>query len=182
MLHELAAAKLAWPQIHVFQVDERIVAMDDERRNMQAIIATLAALPIPAENLHAMPVDRGTPEVGAAQYFDDLCAVAGVPPCLDLVHLGLGGDGHTASLFPGDPAAASDHDVAVSGRYQGLRRMTLTLAMLNRARKRIWLITGSGKREILRRFLDADPELIASHVRRDESLVVLDREAAGETA
>jgi 6-phosphogluconolactonase len=182
MLRELARAELPWSEILLFQVDERIVAMNDERRNLKQLLATFSASLLPQKNIHSMPVDRGPDENSAEQYFDDLCSAIGTPPQLDVVHLGLGNDGHTASLFAGDPAAASDRDVAISGIYQGLRRMTLTLRMLDRARQRIWLVTGSDKREIVSRFLDADAELVANHVRREDSIVVLDRAAAGEHA
>jgi 6-phosphogluconolactonase len=182
MLLELAATELAWPQIHLFQVDERIVAIDDARRNLQTISAALGNIPIPGENLHPMPVDSGLPEENAVQYFSDLCAVAGTPPCLDVVHLGLGNDGHTASLFSGDSTLASAGDVAISRSYQDLRRMTLTFNTLNRARQRIWLVTGPGKQQIVARFLDEDSEIVATQVRRDDSIVVLDRDAAGEPA
>jgi len=180
MMRALAAARLPWPQIHIFQVDERIVGDDDERRNMNTIRAAFGQSLIPVDNVHPMPVNSSPLESGAAQYSTDLGTMAGAQPSLDVVHLGLGEDGHTASLVAGDGALASDSDVAITGLYKGVHRMTLTLQVLDRARRRIWLVTGSSKRDIVRRFLDADPELVASRVRREAAILVLDDDAAGE--
>jgi len=180
MLQKLASASLPWPQVHVFQVDERIVADDDDRRNLKAIKAALEHAPIPAENVHAMPVTGPSYAAGIAFYRDDLRALAGNPPQLDVVQLGLGEDGHTASLFTGDDALLSDDEVAVTGLYQGTHRMTLTLKVLDLARQRIWLVTGPAKQNIVRRFRAADPLLPASHVNRDTAILVLDSDAAGE--
>jgi len=179
MLQNLAAAQLPWSRIHIFQVDERIVAEDDDRRNIKAILASFERCAIPAENLHPMPVSHGLAEDGLTEYLNDLREAAGTPPCLDVVHLGLGNDGHTASLFAGDAAVVSDGEIELSEIYQGLHRMTLTLKTIDRARQRIWLVMGSSKRDIARRFLDADPKLVASQVRRKNSIIVLDYDAAG---
>lgn len=179
MLVALASAPIAWPQIHVFQVDERTVDEDDDRRNMKALRAAFERADIPPGNLHRMPVDAASPERGAARYAQDLGAAAGTPPTLDVVHLGLGADGHTASLFPGDTAVEARGAVALSGPYEGVRRMTLTLHVLNRARLRVWLVTGAPKREAVGRLLRGDPEWIASRIRRQASILVMDRIAAG---
>jgi 6-phosphogluconolactonase len=180
MLLALAASELPWADVHVFQVDERIVADDDERRNLKSIEHAFTRSGLPPGNLHAMPVGAVPVEAGAARYCRDLETVAGEPPRIDVVHLGLGADGHTASLVPGDAALDAESDIAISGLYQGTRRMTLTLPVIDRARRRVWLATGAGKRDAVRRLLASDPQLIASRVSRDAALVVLDRAAAGE--
>ena len=115
----------------------------------------------------------------AEQYAQTLREVAGSPPVLDLVHLGLGPDGHTASLVPGDPVLdVADADVAVTGPYQGRRRMTLTFPIINRSRRVFWLVTGAEKAGMLVRLRDGDRSIPASRVRRDQALVLADRAAA----
>ena len=117
----------------------------------------LSSVPLSKEQFHAMPVEAPDAETGAAQYASMLQNIAGRPPVLDLVHLGLGPDGHTASLTPGDAVLeVDDTDVAPTGVYQGRRRMTLTYPILNRARRILWLVTGSDKRDALRRLRAAD--------------------------
>jgi len=180
MMQALALAALPWPQIHLFQVDERMVGASDSRRNLTAMNRAFRQCPLPPANLHAMPVEARSSAAGAARYSADLRRLAGTPPRLDVVHLGLGEDGHTASLVPGDAAVTSQGDVTLSGDYQGVRRMTLTLPLLNAARQRVWLVTGSAKREIVRRFLDGDSSLVASQVSRQDAYLVLDTTASGE--
>jgi 6-phosphogluconolactonase len=105
--------------------------------------------------------------------------IAGSPPVLDLVHLGLGPDGHTASLVPGDAILdVTDADVALTGVYQGKRRMTLTYPIINRSRHILWLVTGSEKANMLVRLRDSDLSIPAGRVRRDHALVLADRAAA----
>ena len=119
------------------------------------------------------------PRICVEQYAATLRAVAGVPPVLDLVHLGLGPDGHTASLVPGDPALdVADADVTASGPYLGWRRMTLTFPIINRSRSILWLVTGADKAEALVRLRDGDRSIPASRVRRDGARIVADRAAA----
>jgi 6-phosphogluconolactonase len=126
-------------------------------------------------------VEAADLQSAAASYALALQQVAGSPPVLDLVHLGLGPDGHTASLVPGDPVLdVADADVAVTGVYQGRRRMTLTYPIINRSRRILWLVTGSEKAAMLVRLRDGDPSIPAGRVRRDHALVIADRAAAAQ--
>jgi 6-phosphogluconolactonase len=179
LLPELTSIALPWPHIHVFQVDERIVRADDERSNMRAIRFAFEKSDIPADHLHHMPVASASPAEGAAEYAVDLGAIAGSPPRLDVVHLGLGDDGHTASLVMGDRAVEAIGVVAVTGLYEGVQRMTLTLRVLNLARFRVWLVCGQSKRSVVKRLLAGDPEVIASRILMQDSILVLDEAASG---
>ena len=180
MLRALADEPLPWKKVHVFQVDERVAPADARDRNLAHLRASLLDhAPLSADHVHAMPVDAADRAGAAAQYARTLQDVLGSPAVLDLVHLGLGPDGHTASLVPGDPALdVADADVAMSGPYQGRRRMTLTFPLINRSRRILWLVTGGDKAETLVRLRDGDRSIPASRVRRDGAVVVADRAAA----
>ena len=182
MLRTLADAQLRWEKIHVVQVDERVAAASDPQRNLVHLRQSLLDRELlPSENVHAMPVEAADLEQAAGQYAQTLRGIAGQPPVLDLVHLGLGADGHTASLVPGDPAlAVTDADVAVTNPYQGRRRMTLTFPIINRSRQVLWLVTGREKAAALLRLRDDDPTIPASQVRKDRALVLADGAAAAE--
>ena len=130
-----------------------------------------------------MPVEALDLGAAAEQYAATLNQIAGSPAVLDLVHLGLGPDGHTASLIPGDPVLqVTDRDVAVTGVYQNRRRMTLTYPIINRARRVLWLVTGSDKSEMVRRLYEGDGSIPAGGVQRDRALLFVDRAAAGPNA
>jgi 6-phosphogluconolactonase len=127
-----------------------------------------------------MPVESPDLAAAATRYALTLRAIAGSPPVLDIVHLGLGPDGHTASLVPADPVLdVTDADVALTGVYQGRRRMTLTYPILNRSRRVMWLVSGSEKVGMLGRLRAGDESIPAGRVRRDRALVLADRAAAG---
>src|SRR5207248_3133900 len=137
--------------------------------------------PLRPEQIHAMPVEAPDQQAAAARYALTLQEIAGSPPVLDLVHLGLGPDGHTASLVPGDPVLGiTDADVALTGIYQGRRRMTLTYPIINRSRRILWLVNGSEKVGMLARLRDNDPSIPAGRVRRDQALGLADHAAAGQ--
>jgi 6-phosphogluconolactonase len=139
----------------------------------------LSRVPIPAEQIHAMPVEAIDLADGARQYGAIFEQTAGAPAQLDLVHLGLGDDGHTASLVPDDGVlSVDDVDVAISGPYQGHLRMTLTYPALDRARMLLWLVTGAGKAEMLKRLCEGDRTIPAGRVNADRAVVVADRDAA----
>jgi 6-phosphogluconolactonase len=180
MFDALRAAPMSWRRVHVFQTDERIVAIDDDRSNLKAILATFGDTDLPSENLHCMLDAEAASSQLVQDYERRLRAAAGSPPVLDVVHLGLGTDGHTASLVPGDAAVDAVGNVVLSREYAGLRRMSLTLPALNRARSRIFLVTGTDKRDSVRRLLAQDPHWVASRVRRDGTVVVVDDEAEGD--
>ena len=168
--------------MHVVQVDERVAPSGDRDRNLTHLRESLLSrVPLPPEQFHAMPVEENDLEAAAASYANLLRQIAGSPPVLDLVHLGLGPDGHTASLVPGDPVLdVTDRDVAVTGVYQNRRRMTLTYPILNRARCIMFLVNGSEKAEILQRLVSGDTSIPAGRVQRDTAVVLADRAAASK--
>lgn len=184
MLRNLADEDVPWPIIELVQVDERVAPDGDPDRNLTHLRESLLdRSPLKPSQIHPMPVNDADLVAAAARYAETLNRLAGSPPTLDLVHLGLGPDGHTASLVPGDPVLdVTDRDVAASGVYQGRRRMTLTFPMLDRARRVLWVVTGESKVEMLRRLRAGDTTIPAGRVRRDRALVLADRAAAGESA
>jgi len=181
MLRALANADVPWPVIHIVQVDERVAPTGHPDRNLTHLRESLLDhAPLPPEQIYAMPVESVDLDAAAAKYAETLRQIAGSPPVLDLVHLGLGPNGHTASLVPGDPVLkATDADVAITGTYQGRQRMTLTYPMINRARKILWVVTGSEKVEMLNRLLNGDESIPAGRVRREQAIVLADEPAAG---
>ncbi|MBC7545587.1 MAG: 6-phosphogluconolactonase [Candidatus Sericytochromatia bacterium] len=179
MLRAFARLVLPWERIHLFQVDERIAPDGDPHRNWVQVQAAFAGAAT-GVHLHAMPVTLADPEAAAKQYAETLAAVCGRPAVLDLVHLGLGADGHTASLVPGDPAlAVTGADVTPTGPYQGCARLTLTYPMLARARAILWVMAGADKAPMLVRLLAGDPTIPAGRVPQDRAQVLADA-AAGD--
>jgi len=180
MLRALADQPLPWADVHVVQVDERVAPAGHPDRNLTHLReSSLEHCPLRPEQVHAMPVESANLEAACAQYATILTEIAGAPPVLDLVHLGLGPDGHTASLVPGDPVLdVTDADVALTGVYQGRRRMTLTYPMLDRARRIVWLVTGREKAEMLARLNDSDRSIPAGRVRQQAAVVLADQDAA----
>jgi 6-phosphogluconolactonase len=181
MLRALSNQDMPWEKVHVLQVDERVAPAGHADRNLTLLHDSLPKeARLPMDRIHAMPVDAPDLEAAAVQYAVTLQELAGSTPVLDLIHLGLGPDGHTASLIPGDPVLdVTDTDVALTGIYQGRRRMTLTYPILNRARWILWLVTGSEKADMLARLREGDRSIPAGLVRREQALVLADRAAAG---
>jgi 6-phosphogluconolactonase len=211
MLRALASEAVPWTSVQVFQVDERIAPAGHPDRNLVHIRESLMEhVPLNPGQLHPMPVEEPNLKAAAARYalaLQEIAAsppkkgagltctngqegashqqsqtsIAAAPPILDLIHLGLGPDGHTASLVPGDPVLEiNDTDVALTGVYQGRRRMTLTYPIINRSRCVLWVVTGSEKEAMLARLRAADPSIPAGRVRQDQAFLVADRAAAGQ--
>jgi 6-phosphogluconolactonase/glucosamine-6-phosphate isomerase/deaminase len=169
MFAQLARDDVAWPSVQLFQVDERIADDGDPDRNLTHLRQSLGTAPA---EVVAMPVNDPDLEAAAARY------AARLPDHFDLVHLGLGPDGHTASLVPGDPVLeVTDRLVALTQPYQGRRRMTLTYPALARADQILWLITGEDKREPLAKLLAGDESIPAGRVRAKYSTILADASA-----
>lgn len=169
ILGELEA--MPWDRTELFQVDERVAAPGDPARNLTHMVLGLAMEHQPS--LRPMPVTQRDLEAAAREY------EGGLPERLDLVHLGLGPDGHTASLVPGDAVLeVTDRRVAITETaYQDHHRMTLTYPALNAARRIVWLVTGPDKKEPLAMLLEGDESIPAGRVKNDEMIVVADEAA-----
>jgi 6-phosphogluconolactonase len=165
--------QMPWEQTELFQVDERVASPGSEERNLTHFVLGLSLDHQSA--LVPMPVTQRELETAALQYEDLL------PHRLDVVHLGLGPDGHTASLVPDDPVlGVTDQKVAMTEfPYQGCRRMTLTYPALEGAREIVWMVTGAEKREALERLIDGDRSIPAGQVRNEEITIVADEAAGG---
>ena len=180
MLRALAGMDVPWSKVYIAQADERVAPAGHPDRNLTHLRESLLErVSLHPELLCAMPVEAPDLEAAAVQYTRLLQQITGTPPVLDLIHLGLGPDGHTASLVPGDPVLhVTGAGVAVTQPYQGRRRMTLTYPTLNRARRILWVVTGAEKAAMLLRLRDRDPTSPAGWVCQDRALVVADRAAA----
>lgn len=183
MLTAFAKADLPWAQVRIFQVDERAAPAGDAARNWVMIEDALLQAGGPSQAEHyPMPVESDDLARAATAYAKTLALIAGDPVVIDLVHLGLGDDGHTASLVPGDEALMrTDRDVAVTALYRGHRRMTLTFPALNRARERLWLATGADKVTMLARLRDGDHRIPAGRVSGDNTIIFTDVRPDHET-
>jgi 6-phosphogluconolactonase/glucosamine-6-phosphate isomerase/deaminase len=170
MFATLAALDVPWDSVTVYQVDERVAPDGDPARN--AVLLDL--LPVRPSNRRAMPVTARDLRAAARRYATSL------PEQIDVVHLGLGDDGHTASWPPGDPVIDADAPVALCAEYRGYVRMTLTPVVVNAARHRLVLVTGADKASPMRRWLLGDTSLPVQRVRRSDTVVVLDAAAAAQ--
>lgn len=180
LLRLMTAESIDWRKVHLTQVDERVAPVNSPERNLTDLRELLLArIALPGTQFHPLPVDDADLLAAAERHARLLARLAGAPPLLDLVQLGLGADGHTASLVPGDPVLdVSDADVAVTASYKGCRRMTLTLPMINRAHRILWLVTGEQKAEVLARMIEGDPSLPASRIHQASALLLADHAAA----
>lgn len=180
MLRALADEDVPWEAVHLVQVDERVAPAGDPDRNLTHLLESLREIhSLRSDHIHAMPVEAPDLELAASQYATVLNQIAGSPAVLDLVHLGLGPDGHTASLVPGDPVLdVDDADVAIASVYQGRRRMTLTYPIINRARQVLWLVTGKDKAEVVGRLRNGDTSIPSGRIEKQHALMIADRLAA----
>ena len=171
MFSRLTVLEVPWDRTVIWQVDERVAPADDPDRNL---LHLRRALGDKAAQVRPMPVDDDDLEAGARRY------AASLPERFDVVHLGIGPDGHTASLVPTDPVLdVDDRLVALTATaYEGRRRMTLTYPGLRRARELLWLVSGEDKRGPLAKLLASDPSIPAGRVEADASVVMADRSAA----
>ncbi len=184
MLRALAHEDVPWANVHVVQVDERIAPAGDADRNLTHLRESLLShAPIPSEQIHAMPVEMTNLYDACANYTALLHSISGDPAVLDLVHLGLGADGHTASLVPGDAVCGIHNaEVAITGLYQNRHRMTLTYPVLNKARHILWVITGAEKGPMLPRLLSGDEGIPAGPVAQENATLLADAPAAAQLA
>jgi len=181
MLSALTGENVPWGSVRILQVDERIAPAGDPDRNLTHLRESLLnKAPIAPEQIHAMPVEAADPEAGVQQYATTLTELAGDPAILDLIHLGLGPDGHTASLVPHDPVLEiTDRDVALTGIYHDRQRMTFTYPILNRARQILWLVTGADKADALARLRRRDASIPGGRVTNANMVVLADVAATG---
>lgn len=176
----LAGEDIPWDSVHLFQVDERATPADDSNRNWLLLQSNLLQkVAIPSNNLHPILIDVDKPYVAAESYAKTLRTIAGQQPVIDIVHLGLGHDGHLASLVPDDSVLdVNDKEVAVTQAYEGYRRITLTYPCLRRARQIAWFVTGSEKTAMLRRLRSGDVSIPAGRLGHDHATIYADRAAA----
>ena len=171
MFKALAEEDVSWHEVGIWQVDERVAPDGDPDRNLTSLVPVIPA----GADLRPMPVTEPDLAAAADRY------AASLPAAFELVHLGMGDDGHTASLVPGDPVLdVTDRDVAVTGEYRGLRRVTVTYPVLDRAGLALWMITGSDKAPMVPRLLAGDRSIPAGRVATAEQLVLVDAAAAAE--
>ncbi len=179
MLRALAKEDVPWQAVEIVQVDERVAPEGHPDRNLTHLRESLKHAPLGSAQIHAMPVETDDLDAAAREYAGTLRRLTEPSDRLDLAHLGLGPDGHTASLVPGAPELdVRDVPVAVTDTYQGRRRMTLTYPVLDSARQILWVVTGDDKRKMLARLREGDAAIPAGRVASHAAVVIADRAAA----
>lgn len=175
VFERLSRADLDWRRVTIVQVDERIAMAGTPERNLTDQQRYFGTLPV-----EWLPLPVDDPEPGALDRFArDFDRATGGTGRIDVAHLGLGGDGHTASLIPGDPVLdVTDRPVAVTEEYQDTRRMTLTRPVLDAVGVAIWLITGAEKADRVKQLLAGDRSIPAGQLRMERSVLVVDVPAA----
>jgi 6-phosphogluconolactonase len=179
MLKILAKADLPWQRVNLFQVDERVAPDGHADRNLTQLFQAIAGTPMVTQlRIFPMPVLAADLEEGCREYTQVIHEVT-EGKGLDLIHLGLGSDGHTASLVPEDGVMeVQDRLVACTqNTYQGRIRMTLTYPLLNSAKQLLWIVTGSEKQEMVKRLLQQDPSIPAGSIRQENALLLVDQAA-----
>lgn len=167
---ELSRREVPWDRVTILQVDERVVPEGSPERNLTDQIASFGDL---EARWLPLPVSAHEDPKALKAFVEDLREDAGNPPVIDVIHLGLGDDGHTASLVPGDPVLDEKHHVlAHTGLYNGTRRLTLTEPVLSRARLVLWLVSGSNKAEPVKKLLAGDPSIPGSLVRAARQILI----------
>jgi 6-phosphogluconolactonase len=178
----LARADVDWQRVHVFWGDERALPPDHRHSNQRmARAAWLDSVSIPPTQIHPMPADLEDLDAAAQGYTQTLRRELGAPPRLDLILLGLGEDGHTASLFPGSAALMEKERLVVATAAPAIApRLTLTPAAIRAAREILFLVTGAAKAPALRRVLHGahDPWALPPHaIHRNDAVWLVDRAA-----
>ena len=179
MLKILSKADLPWQRINLFQVDERVAPDGHPDRNLTQLFQAIAGTPMVTQlRIFPMPVTAEDLDAAAKEYTEVLNEVT-EGKGLDIIHLGLGSDGHTASLVPGDEVLAIQNRLVActQNNYQGRIRMTLTYPLLNAAKQILWIVTGSEKKEMVQRMLQQDPSIPAGCVRPENALLLVDQAA-----
>jgi 6-phosphogluconolactonase len=187
LAEEPYASRIPWDNIHIFWVDERYVPYSHPFSNYGSAVKDLICkIPIPAVNVHPMPVE-GLPETGSNMYQEELITFFGLShkqiPRFDLILLGIGKDGHTASLFPGQESLNEEERLVVSvkGGDPDVHRLSMTFPVLNNARVIVFLVSGEPKAQILRTMLENNrPRLPAQRIRPVKGMLkwIIDRKAA----
>lgn len=173
MFDNLAGHPVDWAKVEIFQVDERLVPPGHPDHNFSALDQHLISkISIPPDQVHPMETEASDPKAAALRYGRILLERA--PDGLDMVHLGVGSDGHTASWPPDDPVIKEAEPVAVAGPYQGHQRMTITPPVVRGAGSILWLIAGAAKAQALRQLIDSDPQIPAWHARIEGSVILAD--------
>ena len=179
MLKILSKVDLPWQRINLFQVDERVAPVGHPDRNLTQLFQAIAGTAMVTQlRIFPMPVTAEDLDASAKEYAEVLDEIK-EGKGLDIIHLGLGSDGHTASLVPGDGVLEIQNRLVACTQnpYQGRIRMTLTYPLLNAAKQILWIVTGSEKKEMVQRMLQQDPSIPAGSIRQENALLLVDQAA-----